>query len=113
MADRADCFEDTSGSTYIVYAIAKGINDGFSDAGYRDVAMAGWHGIVRMQDEQGNIRNVTSGVSGSTSPAYYYNNSVGESAAHLYGPLFLAGTEMMKLYKTYSKPKARDWQLFP
>lgn len=110
LADRADCFEETSGSTYVVYAIAKGINEGFLDPGYRDVAMAGWHGIVSMQDDNGNIMNVTSGVSGSTSPTYYYNNSVGESSSHLYGPLFLAGTEMMKLYEKYDKPKARNWK---
>ena len=111
LADRADCFEETSGSTYIVYAVAKGINEGFLDPGYRDVAMAGWHGIVSMQDENGKIRNVTSGVSGSTSPTYYYNNSVGESSSHLYGPLFLAGAEMIKLYNKYERPKVRGWQI--
>ncbi|MCK5210418.1 MAG: glycoside hydrolase family 88 protein [Cyclobacteriaceae bacterium] len=111
LVDKADCFEETSGSTYIVYAIAKGINEGFLDPGYRDVAMAGWQGIVSMQDANGKIKNVTSGVSGSTSPTYYYNNSIEESDSHLYGPLFLAGTEMIKLYKTYDKPKVRGWQL--
>ena len=110
LADRTDCFEETSGSTYVVYAVAKAINEGFLDPGYRDVAMAGWYGIVSMQDDHGNIKNVTSGVSGSTSPTYYYNNSVGESSSHLYGPLFLAGTEMMKLYEKYDKPKARNWK---
>jgi len=108
LVDRMDCFEETSGSTYIVYAIAKGINDGVLDPLYRDVAMAGWQGIVSMQDVDGSIKNVTSGVSGSTSPSYYYNNSINESDAHLYGPLFLAGTEMMKLYKQYDKPKTRN-----
>ena len=28
LVDRQDCFEETSGSTYMVYAIAKGINNG-------------------------------------------------------------------------------------
>lgn len=111
LVDRADCFEETSGSTYVVYAVAKGINDGFLDPIYRDVAMVGWKGIVSMQDADGSIKNVTSGVSGSTSPAYYYTNSIGESSSHLYGPLFLAGTEMMKLYKKYDKPKVRNWKL--
>lgn len=111
LVDKADCFEETSGSTYIVYAIAKGINEGLLDPLFRDVAMAGWHGIVSMQDANGKIKNVTSGVSGSTSPTYYYNNSIEESDSHLYGPLFLAGTEMIKLYKKYDQPKVRGWQL--
>lgn len=110
LVNRQDCFEETSGSTYIVYAIAKGINDGHLGSEFRDVAMAGWQGIVSMQDAEGKLKNVTSGVSGSTSPAYYYNNSFDESNTHLYGPLFLAGTEMMKLYKKYSKPVPRGWE---
>ena len=97
--DRTDCFEETSGSTYIVYAVAKGINDGYLAPEYRDVAIAGWQGIVSMQDSEGKIRNVTSQVSSSTSPSYYYNNSISESDNHLYGALFLAGVEMMKLKK--------------
>jgi unsaturated rhamnogalacturonyl hydrolase len=103
LVNRTDCFEETSGSTYIVYAIAKGVNDGYLAPEYRDVAVAGWQGILSMQDPDGKIRNVTSQVSGSTSPAYYYNNPVNESDNHLYGALFLAGVEMMKLNKKYSK----------
>ena len=111
LVDRSDCFEETSGSTYIVYAIAKGINIGVLDPLYRDVAMAGWHGIVSMRDDEGGIKNVTIGVSSSTSPSYYYNNAFDEASTHFYGPLFLAGAEMIKLYQKYDSPKARDWQL--
>jgi len=101
LVNRTDCFEETSGSTYIVYAIAKGVNEGFLAHEYSDVAIAGWQGIISMQDPDGKIRNVTSQVSGSTSPSYYYNNPVNESDNHLYGALFLAGTEMIKLYKKH------------
>lgn len=101
LVNRTDCFEETSGSTYIVYAIAKGVNEGFLAQEYSDVAIAGWQGIISMQDPDGKIRNVTSQVSGSTSPSYYYNNPVNESDNHLYGALFLAGTEMIKLYKKH------------
>ena len=97
LVNRTDCFEETSGSTYIVYAVAKGVNAGYLANEYRDVAIAGWQGILSMKDADGKIRNVTSQVSGSTSPSYYYNNPVNESDNHLYGALFLAGVEMMKL----------------
>jgi len=99
LINRTDCFEETSGSTYMVYAIAKGVNEGYLAKEYSDVAISGWEGILSMQDDDGKIRNVTSQVSGSTSPAYYYNNPINESDDHLYGALFLAGVEMMKLNK--------------
>jgi rhamnogalacturonyl hydrolase YesR len=111
LVDRSDCYEETSGSTYIVYAIAKGINDGLLDPMYRDVAMAGWKGIMSMRDADGNIGNVTIAVSGSTSPSYYYNNSFDDAGAHFFGPLFLAGAEMLKLYEKYDGPKVRGWKL--
>lgn len=99
LVDRSDCFEETSGSTYIVFAVAKGVNEGYLAKEYADVAIAGWQGIVSMQDANGKILNVTSQVSGSTSPSYYYNNPINESDNHLYGALFLAGVEMIKLNK--------------
>jgi unsaturated rhamnogalacturonyl hydrolase len=104
LINRTDCFEETSGSTYIVYAVAKGVNEGYLAPEYGDVAIAGWQGILSMQDANGKIRNVTSQVSGSTSPSYYYNNPINESDNHLYGALFLAGAEMIKLYKKNDKP---------
>ena len=103
LVNRSDCFEETSGSTYMVYAIAKGVNDGYLAREYSDVAIAGWQGILSMQGADGKIRNVTSQVSGSTSPSYYYNNPVNESDNHLYGALFLAGVEMMKLNEKLDK----------
>ena len=113
LVDRSDSFVETSGSTYMVYAIAKGINDGHLDPIYRDVVMAGWQGIISMQGDDGGIRNVTPSVSGSTSPSYYYSNSFDEASTHFYGPLFLAGTEMMRLYEKYKGPKVRGWRLNP
>lgn len=103
LVNRTDCFEETSGSVYIVYAIAKGVNEGYLAKEYSDVAIAGWQGILSMQDADGKIRNVTSQVSGSTSPAYYYNNPINESDDHLYGALFLAGVEMMQLLPKQNK----------
>ena len=92
LVDRADCFEETSGTAYIVYAIAKGINGGMLDPMYRDVAMAGWRGIVSMQNGDGSFRNVTSGVSGSTSPSYYYSNSFDEASTHFFWPPVSCGS---------------------
>ena len=61
-----------------MYAIAKGVNEGFLAKEYGDVAKAGWLGILSMQGLDGKIKNVTSQVSGSTSPSYYYNNPIDE-----------------------------------
>jgi len=112
LVDHPDSYEETSGSVYITYAIARGINEGLLDPGYRDVAMAAWKGIMGRRLDNGDIAGSTSGVSHSTSPAYFLNYPTVNNGDHLFGPLFLAGTEMIKLFKTYSKPAPKDWELF-
>ncbi|MFC2081483.1 glycoside hydrolase family 88 protein [Bacteroidota bacterium] len=111
LVNHPDSYEETSGSVYIVYAIARGINEGLLDPIYRDVAMAGWQGIVSRRQANGDIAGSTSGVSSSTSPAYFLNYPTVNNGDHLFGPLFLAGTEMIKLISKYSKPVPKDWDL--
>lgn len=111
LVNRSDSFEETSGSIFIVYAFAKGINEGWLPERYRDVAMTGWRGMMAMQSEDGAIEGNTGSVRTSTSPAYHLNNSTEKTAAYLSGPLFLAGTEMLKLYQNPDnlKPDAARW----
>ncbi len=99
LVNRPDSFEETSGSIFIVYAFAKGLNQGWLPERYRDVAMTGWRGMMNKQTEDGSIEGNTGSVRTSTSPAYYLNNSTKQTDAYLSGPLFMAGTEMLKLYK--------------
>jgi unsaturated rhamnogalacturonyl hydrolase len=111
LVNHPESLDETSGSVYIVYAIARGINLGLLDPSYRDVAMAGWNGIKTKRQAGGSIAGSTSGVSSSTSPAYYLNYPRINNSDHLMGPLFLAGAEMIRLYSTYDKPAARGWEL--
>jgi len=111
LVDHPGSYEETSGSVYIVYAIARGVNDGYLDPMFRDVAMAGWQGIVSKRQTNGDIAGSTPGVSSSTSPSYYLTYPTVNNGDHLFGPLFLAGAEMIKLYNTYPKPVPKDWDL--
>ena len=70
------------------------------DPVYRDVALAGWQDIVAQRLANGDIAGSTSSVSSSTSPAYFLNHSKIINGDHLFGPLFLAGAEMIKLINT-------------
>lgn len=99
LVNRPDSFEETSGSIFIVYAFAKGLNQGWLPERYRDVAMTGWRGMMSKQTEDGSIEGNTGSVRTSTSPAYYLNNSTKKADAYLSGVLLLAGTEMLELYK--------------
>ena len=112
LVNRPESFEETSGSIFIVYAFAKGINQGWLPERYRDVAMTGWRGMMTKRTEDGSIEGNTGSVRTSTSPAYYLNNSTKKTDAYLSGPLFLAGTEMLELYKNPEnrKPTTALWK---
>ncbi len=62
-------------------------------------AMAGWRGMMSKKAEDGSIEGNTGSVRTSPSAAYYLNNSTKQTNAYVSGPLFMAGTEMLKLYK--------------
>ena len=111
LVNHPDSQDETSGSVFVVYAISRGINQGFLDPSYRDVAMAGWSGIRSKQKPDGSIGGSTTGVSSSTSPVYFLNFPRIDNSDHLMGPLFMAGAEMIKLYKTYEKPVPNGWKL--
>lgn len=111
LVNHPDSYDETSGSVYLIYALARGINLGLLDPVYRDVAMAGWMGIMSKRQPDGTIAGSTSGVSSSTSPAYFLNFPRVADSDHLMGPLFLAGAEMIKLYSTFDKPVPKDWDL--
>jgi len=111
LVNHPESFDETSGSVYIVYAIARGINLGLLDPAYRDVAMAGWKGIKGKRQADGSITGSTTGVSSSTSPTYFLNYPRIANSDHLMGPLFLAGAEMIRLYRTFDKPVPNDWDL--
>lgn len=112
LVNRPDSFEETSGSIYIVYGFAKGINQGWLPPRYRDVAMAGWRGMMSKKTEDGSIEGNTGSVLTSTSPVYYLNNSTKKTDSYITGPLFMAGTEMLKLYKNldYRKTTTPKWK---
>jgi unsaturated rhamnogalacturonyl hydrolase len=99
LVNQPDSFEETSGSIFVVYAFAKGLNQGWLPERYRDVAMTGWRGMMSKKTDDGSIAGNTGSVRTSTSPAYYFNNSTKETDAYLSGALFMAGTEMLKLYE--------------
>jgi hypothetical protein len=70
-----------------------------------------WDGVKKKQQADGSIGGSTTGVSSSTSPTYYLNYPRIADSDHLLGPLFLAGAEMIKLYRSYNKPVPGGWDL--
>ena len=108
LLDRSDSYLETSATAIYVYCIARGINNGWLDAvSYGPVAQLGWSAVSTQINEKGQVENTCVGTGMAFAPAFYYHRPVNVYAAHGYGPVLLAGAEMINLLKKYF-PKMND-----
>jgi rhamnogalacturonyl hydrolase YesR len=65
------------------------------------MALLGWNAIQTKVNNKGEVEGTCVGTGMSFDPAFYYNRPVNVAAAHGYGPVIMAGAEMIKLLKNY------------
>ncbi len=100
MIDRNDSYLETSASAMFVYTIAHAINQGWiSPTAYGSVAQAGWAALTTKINDKGQVEGTCVGTTLAGDQVYYYNRPVSEHALHGYGPVLLAGAEMLRLIK--------------
>ena len=100
LLDKSESYLETSASAMYVYCIAHAVNMGWIDkTAYRDVAIYGWNGVASQVNGHGQVENTCVGTGLGWTNSFYENRPVSVYAAHGYGPVLLAGAEMIKLYK--------------
>lgn len=98
LLDRRESYEETSASAMYVFAIARGINRGWLDARAFGPAIAiGWNAVAAKVNAKGQVENVCVGTGVGWEPMFYMYRPTHLLAAHGYGPVLLAGAEMIKL----------------
>jgi rhamnogalacturonyl hydrolase YesR len=100
MLDRNDSYLETSASAMFVYGIAHAINQGWiSPTTYGSIAQAGWAGLTTKITKQGAVDGTCVGTTFASDQVYYYARPANINALHGYGPVLLAGAEMIQLIK--------------
>lgn len=98
LLDRPDTYLETSASAMYVYAIALGINRGWLDAAaYSPMVAVGWNAVAAKVNAQGQVEGTCVGTGLGFDPMFYAYRPASVFAAHGYGPVLLAGTEMIRL----------------
>jgi rhamnogalacturonyl hydrolase YesR len=99
MLDRTDTYTETSCSAMFTFALARGVNRGWLDAGaYGPVAQAGWNGLTTRIDNQGHVIGTCIGTGYADDYVFYYHRPSTDDI-HGYGPVLLAGAEMIRMLK--------------
>ncbi|MFD0990123.1 glycoside hydrolase family 105 protein [Mariniflexile jejuense] len=100
LIDRNDTYLETSATAIYTYAIARAINRGYIDkAAYSPVVMLAWNAVSTKVNEKGHVEDVCVGTGMGFDPAFYYYRPINVYAAHGYGPVMLAGAEVIFLLK--------------
>lgn len=102
LIDRNDSYLETSATAIYTYCIAHAVNKGWLNAqAYGPMAVLGWNAVQTKVNDKGEVEGTCVGTGMSFDPAFYYNRPTNVAAAHGYGPVIMAGAEMIKLMKNY------------
>jgi len=100
LLDRPDSYLETSASAMYAYAIARAINRGWVNRRtYAPVAMLAWNGVSTKVNAAGEVEDVCVGTGVAFDPAFYYYRPRHVRAAHGYGPVLLAGAEIIAMLR--------------
>lgn len=100
LLDRNDTYLETSATAIYTYSIARAINRGYVDKmTYAPMTLLAWNAVASKVNEKGQVEGTCVGTGMGFDPAFYYHRPINVFAAHGYGPVLLAGAEVILLLK--------------
>ena len=100
LLDRPDSYLETSATAIYAYCIAHAINQGWLDRmAYGPAAILAWNAVATKVNNQGQVEGTCVGTGMGFDPAFYYYRPINVYAAHGYGPVLLAGAEIIYLLR--------------
>lgn len=100
LLDRSDSYLETSATAIYTYAYARAINRGWLDAKvYGPMTLLAWNAVSTKVNAKGQVEGTCVGTGMGFDPAFYFYRPVSSYAAHGYGPVLLAGSEVLDLLK--------------
>ncbi len=103
LLDRTDSYLETSATAIYAYCFARAVNKGRINAkAYGPMSILAWNAIASKVNATGQVEGTCVGTGLAFDPAFYYYRPVSVYAAHGYGPVILAGAEIITMLKKYT-----------
>ena len=103
LLDKNDSYLETSATAIYAYCFARGINKGWLDAkAYAPATLLAWNAVAAKVNDKGQVEGTCVGTGMAFDPAFYYYRPVNVFAAHGYGPVLLAGAEVINLLNNFT-----------
>lgn len=102
LLNRTDSYLETSATAIYTYCIARAINNGWIDRkAYASMCLLAWNAVTTKVNAQGQVEGTCVGTGMAFDPAFYYYRPVNVFAAHGYGPVLLAGAEIIAMLNKF------------
>lgn len=108
LLDRPDSYLETSASAMFTFALARGVNRGWLPPTYAPAAQAGWRAIEGRVRPDGRIEGICVGTTAASDAPYYYNRPTDLAAAQGYGPVLMAGAEVIDMVNRFDVERANN-----
>lgn len=105
IVDRNDSYLETSATAMYSFAIARGVNRKWLPLTYAPVAQAGWQAVRQRIRPDGQVEGICYATTAAYDYVYYYNRPTRLDAMQGYGPVLMAGAEMISLLRNYDVDK--------
>ncbi len=101
LLNRDDSYLETSASAMFTFAIARGVVRGWISPALAPVAQTGWQAVARRVRPDGRIEGICVGTTAAYDAVYYYNRPTDLGAMQGYGPVLMAGAEVITMLRTF------------
>jgi unsaturated rhamnogalacturonyl hydrolase len=101
LLDKNDSYLETSASAMFTFAIARGVNRGWLSPAYAPVAQAGWQALATRVRADGRIEGICVSTTAAYDAVYYYNRPTELGAMQGYGPVLMAGAEVIDMLRSF------------
>jgi rhamnogalacturonyl hydrolase YesR len=88
------------------FAIARGVNRGWLAPTYAPVAQTGWQAVARRVRQDGQIEGICVSTTAAYDAVYYYNRPTELKAMQGYGPVLMAGAEVITMLRSFDIEKS-------
>lgn len=101
LLDKNDSYLETSASAMFAFSIARAVNRGWVEPVYAPVAHVAWSAVARRVRPDGQVDGTCVGTNSGYQNPFYFNRPVEPQPMHAYGPVMLAGAEMIALLRDF------------
>ena len=101
LLDKTDSYLETSATAMFTFGIARGVNRGRLSPVYAPVAQAGWQALAKRVRSDGRIEGICVSTTAAYDAVYYYNRPTDLGAMQGYGPVLMAGAEVIAMMRQF------------